>query len=397
MAVPVFLCPPFTFLPLQIIAFPSKFRGYVFKPRQVSLHDLSYADDLTFITNSIRNNQQSLDDLNRFLVWSRTMEAKASKCKSLAFKYWNSRDEQKGLKPLVPKSFPPFDPKLTIGGEPIEFIGNDSFRFLGWNLYHNMKEINQKREVEKLFLKNLNLVSDSSVHGFMKLWLYQHYVLIYLAWPFLIYDFDMSWAKSLEAVATRKLKLWSGLYRSALTSTLYRSRADFGLGLTSVSAFYRKMQLSRMHLLKHSADENLKALYLETHARQSQAKRIWQPSVILENLESRVTFEQKFAGQLDRKGLGFVPDRYSKSLTLSQHKEKVMEKLSQEIRSDFVAHDLDKALQGLWIRLEDVQPFDFSWSHLINTRNPRLVTWVLNASVNSVVSPYLRTCYVYPL
>ena len=105
---------------------------------------------------------------------------------------------------------------------------------------------------------------------------------------------------------------------------------------------------------------------------------------MLEDLESQVSFDQKFAGQQDRKGLGSVPDRYLKSLTLSQHKEKVMEKLALEIRSEFMSQDLDKALQGLWLRLEDVHPFDFSWSHLINTRNPRLVTWVLNASVNSL-------------
>ena len=47
-------------------------------------------------------------------------------------------------------------------------------------------------------------------------------------------------------------------------------------------------------------------------------------------------------------------------------------------------------MQGCFLRFNDAEPFDLSWRHLIGTRNPRLITWVLNASINSVVTPDLR-------
>ena len=47
-------------------------------------------------------------------------------------------------------------------------------------------------------------------------------------------------------------------------------------------------------------------------------------------------------------------------------------------------------MQGCILRFTDAEPFDLSWRHLIGTRNPRLITWVLNASINSVVTPDLR-------
>ena len=49
--------------------------------------------------------------------------------------------------------------------------------------------------------------------------------------------------------------------------------------------------------------------------------------------------------------------------------------------------DIDKAMQGCFLRFADAEPFDITWRHLIGPRNPRLITWVLNASINSVITP----------
>ena len=62
---------------------------------------------------------------------------------------------------------------------------------------------------------------------------------------------------------------------------------------------------------------------------------------------------------------------------------------------DYKVIDSSKALQGGWTRFVDVKPFDMSWSHLIGTRNPKLITWVLNASTNSLVTPAMLKLWGY--
>ena len=59
---------------------------------------------------------------------------------------------------------------------------------------------------------------DSAVHGFMKLWIYQHYVVASLAWPLSVYDLDVSWVENLQSIANRYLKRWAGLYSRAVIS-----------------------------------------------------------------------------------------------------------------------------------------------------------------------------------
>ena len=67
-----------------------------------------------------------------------------------------------------------------------------------------------------------------------------------------------------------------------------------------------------------------------------------------------------------------------------------MDALTDSFFKSLHLHDIDKGMQGCYLRFKDVDPFDLSWRHLIGTRNPRLITWVLNATINSVVTPDLR-------
>ena len=65
----------------------------------------------------------------------------------------------------------------------------------------------------------------------MKLWLYQHYLLAHLSWPFLIHDLPVSLANDLQKKSNLTLKKWAGIYRGADIGSLFRSRANFGMVL----------------------------------------------------------------------------------------------------------------------------------------------------------------------
>jgi len=69
----------------------------------------------------------------------------------------------------------------------------------------------------------------------MKLWLYQHFIISRLSWPFIVHDFSFSFAKTLEKSISVQLKKWAGLFKGADTGALFRSRDNFGMQLTSVA------------------------------------------------------------------------------------------------------------------------------------------------------------------
>jgi hypothetical protein len=364
--------------------------GYELKKTNVVIHDLAYADDLSIVARSPQEAQTSLNLMDRFLSWTRTMAAKPRKCKSLAFKYWCDADERAGRTRLLKHRYTPYDPELTVAGQNIGFIAEEPFKFLGWKVYHHLGESDQKKAVRDCFEKHMDLVDKSNVHGFMKLWLYQHYVVAYLAWPFMVYDFDVSYVLKLERIANRYLKCWAGLYKRSITSILYRTRENFGLQLCKLEVFYKRLRVGQAYLLKHSPDIKLNRIYTVMLVQQGAFKRVWQPAPVLEQMESKVEHKRHFAGQSDQAGLGSVPDRYIRKFSPTEHKHRVLQTLSSSLFDSLAVADMDKAMQGCFLRFKDARPFDLSWRHLIGTRNPKLVTWVLNASINSVVTPDLR-------
>lgn len=68
-------------------------------------------------------------------------------------------------------------------------------------------------------------------------------------------EFPLTWIeKELDSTATRFLKKWSGLAKSANTSTLFLPRRDGGLDLPSLSSLYKHLQVSRQCQLLTSPD-----------------------------------------------------------------------------------------------------------------------------------------------
>ena len=62
-----------------------------------------------------------------------------------------------------------------------------------------------------------------------------------LNWPLTIHEFSISWMKhELEAMATRFLKRWAGLAKSANPNLLYLPKRDSGLDLPSSSFLYKQ-------------------------------------------------------------------------------------------------------------------------------------------------------------
>jgi hypothetical protein len=359
--------------------------SYAFKSCDVKIMDLAYADDESNVTKSSEGNQKALDIIDSFLKWSRNMRAKPEKCFSFAQKFFHKIDKT-GFVPIYKeKTFSPFDPKLTISGQPITFI-NDTyekmFKFLGWKMYVDLTENATKEYIKEYFIELMTIPDKDPVNGFIKLWLYQHYVLLMFSWPFQINDLNVSFAKDLEVIANRYLKKWAGIFRNAKLSLLYGPKSQFGLDLTSVSIHYKLSQVSKCYILKNADDLVVADIYGQRILRDADLKRIWKASSELEILESTVSFNDMFMynTQTSRQGLGFFSDNTS-------HKDKVKNVLKKRFHDTLHSEDCSKSLQGVWTTFKDCAPFDLSWNHLVSSRNTPLISWVLNASINSVCTP----------
>ena len=59
--------------------------------------------------------------------------------------------------------------------------------------------------------------------GPMKMWLYNNFIIVYVAWPFMIYDL-ISHGKGLKAVATKYLKEWISFTKTITGFIPYKSK-----------------------------------------------------------------------------------------------------------------------------------------------------------------------------
>ena len=200
---------------------------------------LQYADDTCIVANGPANCQAMLDKVQGWLQWT-GMVAKVPKCKSLG---------------ILASSGKRLDPKLHLNGESISFIGTLSFRFLGGPVQVPMDSSQHRAHlVEKLH--NLLLkVDNSMVTSKQKLLLYRAGVCPRLTWDLSILDLPITWVtRTLESMATRYIKKWSGVCRSANTAYLYLPRDMGGLGLPTITLLYKKLKISQATLLLTSRD-----------------------------------------------------------------------------------------------------------------------------------------------
>ena len=174
--------------------------GYSFKNVDLTITWKAYADDLTLIARNPSLMQLLLDKLQEFLTWTRTMKAKPAKCKHIGMKSFGSKNKK--FRAFSSTTYSAFDAKVQIADQLIEFIANSLFKFLGRKIKFDLSETEQIEDIRSKLLKDLQTVDSQPINGFMKLWLYQNYILAFLSWPFMVYDLNLSEAKSLEAIAT---------------------------------------------------------------------------------------------------------------------------------------------------------------------------------------------------
>src|SRR6185312_9575167 len=126
----------------------------------------------------------------------------------------------------------------------------------------------------------------------------------------------------LEDKTTPRLKVWSGLYRSADVGALYRRREHLGLQLTSVSSHYQHMQVVKACLLSTSQDPLIQQIFKLKQERTRNFSHRWSGPKALSELAPVVEHSLRFAGQTDHSGLGSQRNTYFAKPTFSEIRAK---------------------------------------------------------------------------
>jgi len=265
----------------------------------------------------------------------------------------------------------------------------DKFKFLGKFIRYDLKEKQQEVVVRENFPNRLKIIDQDLANGIMKSWLFQFSVIPSLAWPFQVYDFPLNFAKKLDIVANRYLKGWLGLHKKADVGVLYRSRASHGLGLTCPSLLLTQLQLVKLQLIKYSKEGpegQLANLYSRRLEREKKFTRRWKPGPTLEAAEAKLSFEIKFAGQTDRKGLG--NNRYNYNPTPQARRKRISLGLAHDHDRKAELHSMTLSQQGGWtVWSKNVHPYHLSWKDLIFLKNPKIFSHLINATINCLPSP----------
>ena len=273
-------------------------KGYGLKEAGIEKRQLSYVDDHTTITSSPKDAQCILDTLDSYFSWSACMKAKPSKCRSLAFKVFRKGVDDT-YTPMSETGYSAYDPKLSVSGQSIPFLGDEPFKFLGRKISSKKSSI-RRAEIKENFIKDLEITNRANITGPMKVWLYNHFIVAFITWPFMIYDLPLSFAEELKAVATKYIKKWLGVTKSITDSVLYRSKDHYGLALTDLVTHLKKMQVCRMHMHKYSKDDSSRKLYVYMRERDKPSvnglgipmkPRIWKPTNALESAERNLYLE----------------------------------------------------------------------------------------------------------
>jgi len=391
---------------LDMIGHLGEQNGYTFKGTQTIIHDQAFADDLSLISSNPERMQSTITVLEGGLAWA-CLNAKPQKCVCFAMKKFDPRFEHKvDYERYGETVYCPFDPNLNIAGQKLRFIINtdadpeslqsDHFKELGRWISADLTEDKMKVEIAKRFSADLGKIEQSGVNGLCKLFLFEHFVVSRLSWVFLVHDLSVSFIKDLDKKLIPRLKVWAGLFRGSDLGTLFRRRDHLGLQLTSMLLCYKHMQLVKCCLLENSTDPIVRDVYALKKEHVSAFTSRWTAPKALADLLPVAEHNLQFAGQVGRSGLGSnraAP--YIGSPTVRDLREKVVESLVAEFEEEHLRHASCLARQGAWTHWRDsVRPFDLSWQNLVFAP-PRLISFVLNAQINSVRTPDMLKLWGY--
>lgn len=360
--------------------------SYTFSSNPSISRDASaYADDLELCSWSSPCCQAQLDLTDRYLRWSRSLVARPDKCVATAMHLVKTSSAE--------THYTRFDPKLAISGDPLRFLQEEDFRYLGKPINTQLSEAQCRQSTRDLLSSLLTAVDKTALATSAKVWLYHHFVTSKLSWPLLINDLTLSFARELQSSATKMLKRWIGLPRCANPSILFvGSRSHNGLRVRNLVTLWKQQQHIKLSLLQTSPDPRCQSLYESIYHRQEKWLRKFAPAVEAECARTVVIASLQAETQ-NMAPLAAPCQKPQRPFSRSQNRVQdrvVRHGVNSYIREIDVAQQLERLrslqVQGRWLEWTQHMHQDFSWQCLIHNWSDAELRFALQAVTDTAPS-----------
>ena len=144
----------------------------------------------------------------------------AVKGRRLAGLDWDGCESTQVSVPLSGGLYWKADPKLLLGGASIPFT-DKPVRFLGLDVQVASHHVCPRSNIVARLQKMLTAIDRAPLTRRQKILMYSAGVCPRLTWPLLTQEFSITWVeKELDSLATRYIKHWAGLTKSANSHSL---------------------------------------------------------------------------------------------------------------------------------------------------------------------------------
>ena len=172
----------------------------------------------------------------------------------------------------------PYNPRLRLDGETIPFIGSNTFSFLGAPVsVHGSDNKTRSNLLSKLSVL-LGKVDKTLLSAWQKRLLFKLAICPCLTWDLSVNHFPVSWLEStLQPIATKFLKRWSGLAKSADTGCLFLPKEKGVLELPSLVTLYKKLEVAKAAAYTCSRDPVVRAIATQETRKEATQTRLFKP------------------------------------------------------------------------------------------------------------------------
>ena len=225
-------------------------------PKKINL--LQYADDTSLIADGPSSCQKILSTTESWLSWS-GMKANVPKCVCVAISSSTGK---------------PYNPNLTLDSEPIPYLADSTFHFLGAPVSVHSTNADSREHLLAKLSSLLQKVDVVPITRQQKLKMFKVGICPRLAWDLSASTFPITWLQTkLQPIATKYLKRWSGLARSADPNRLFLPKTNGGLDLPHLTTMYKRLQTAKATSYICSRDSVVRSFATQETLRESNLQR----------------------------------------------------------------------------------------------------------------------------
>lgn len=131
----------------------------------------------------------------------------------------------------------------------------ENLSVLGWPILtavisYNMKKMTQRNIVCDAFTNHMEIIDAQFLSSASKPWVYNNYLISFLTWPFIIYDFTLTFGSELTKIVNMYLKKLLKINKPASTGFLYIPEA--WLKLKTPKILLQSLEISKSLILANS-------------------------------------------------------------------------------------------------------------------------------------------------